>query len=124
MAINADVSVRVALDTGSMAWQVADGSGTAGSGMACKLLDADEGEARVTCMVQCAPGGVLDSLAPELGEEILVLDGVLADDAGAYAAGVYLRNPPGVARTLRSAAPSRRRGRFSAHAGSNSPTTP
>ena len=35
----------------------------------------------------------------ELGEEILVLDGVFSDEAGDYPAGTYIMNPPGSAHT-------------------------
>lgn len=67
----------------------------------CKPLD-HVGGVSVTHMVKCVPGWMSESPEPGLGEEILVLEGVLSDDMADYPAGTYLRNPPGTARTLRS----------------------
>jgi anti-sigma factor ChrR (cupin superfamily) len=53
-------------------------------------------------MVKCKPGFEFDTPAHGLGEEILVLEGVLADDRAEYSAGTYLRNPPGAQRALRT----------------------
>lgn len=65
----------------------------------CKPLDHVGGDS-VTHMVKCAPGWIHESPMPGLGEEILVLEGVLSDDMANYPAGTYLRNPPGTPRTL------------------------
>ena len=74
---------------------------TAGAG--CKLLDGDDvTAASATRVVKYAPGDAFDSPAHDLGEEILVLQGVLADERAEYPVGTYLRNPPGALRSLRS----------------------
>jgi len=89
--MNADLNARVVLDTGSMEWLA-----TAEAETRHKPLDRVEGAAAsLTCMVKAAPGFAFDSPDPGLGEEILVLEGVLADERGEYPAGSYLRNPPG-----------------------------
>jgi anti-sigma factor ChrR (cupin superfamily) len=93
---NADLSVRVVLDTESMDWLA-----TAEAGGGRKLLD-DGAAASATRVQKCAPGCAFDSPAHGMGEEILVLEGVLADDRAEYSAGAYLRNPPGAPRSLRS----------------------
>lgn len=94
--MNADLSVRVVVDTESKDWLA-----TAEAGGGRKLLDGDE-TASATRVQKCAPGCAFDSPAHGLGEEILVLEGVLADDRAEYSAGTYLRNPPGAPRSLRS----------------------
>jgi anti-sigma factor ChrR (cupin superfamily) len=94
--INSDLGARVVLEAGSMAWQ-------AEAGGWCKPLDAFDAEAaHATSMVKRAPGCSFDPPAQGMGEEILVLEGVLADDRAGYAAGTYLRNPPGAPCTLRT----------------------
>lgn len=98
MELNADWSARVALETESMQWQ-----GTAGAGSWHKLLDSVDAAASDTRVVKCAAGSLLDAPAAGQGEEILMLEGTLTDERGEYAAGAYLRNPPGARRTLRSA---------------------
>lgn len=98
VVMNADLSVRVVLDTGSMDWLV-----TPEAGGGRKPLDGDDGSgAGSTSLLKCAPGSALEPLAPGQGEEILVLEGRLADDRAEYSAGTYLRNPPGAQSTLRS----------------------
>jgi anti-sigma factor ChrR (cupin superfamily) len=91
-------SVRVVQDTESMEWLA-----TAEAGGWRKPLDREAGAAAsATSMLKCAPGRSFDPLVEGLGEEILVLAGVLADEQAEYAAGAYLRNPPGAHSTLRS----------------------
>src|SRR5512135_3345013 len=97
MEMNADWMVRVALDTASMQWREA-------AGMSHKWLDRVDAPASDTRMVESAAGGSLDAPAEGQGEQILVLEGTLADERGEYAAGTYLRNPPGAWGTLHSAA--------------------
>ncbi|MCP9928811.1 cupin domain-containing protein [Cyanobium sp. CH-040] len=46
-------------------------------------------------LVRWAPGTRFQPHAHPGGEEILVLDGVFQDEQGSYAAGCWLRNPPG-----------------------------
>jgi anti-sigma factor ChrR (cupin superfamily) len=59
------------------------------------MLDRIGGEvARATSIVRYAPGSRFAAHTHALGEEFLVLDGVFADERGAYPAGTYVRNPP------------------------------
>ena len=96
--INSDLSVRVVLDTESMAWLA-----TEEVGVGRKPLDRDGGaEARATNLVKCAPGASYNLSVEGLGEEILVLEGVLEDDRAEHSAGAYMRNPPGSQCTLRT----------------------
>ncbi len=60
------------------------------------LLERCEGEgAPATSIVRYAPGASFSAPPLALGEEILVLDGILSDETGEYGAGAYIRNPPG-----------------------------
>ncbi len=89
--MNADLRARVVLATESMAWL-----DTAQTGIWRKPLDRDDGAAAgTTSLLKCAPECEFDPPDDGLGEEILVLDGALADEEAEYAAGAYLRNPPG-----------------------------
>ena len=61
-----------------------------------RLLERCEGEdAPATFIARYAPGASFSAPPLALGEEILVLDGILSDETGDYGAGVYIRNPPG-----------------------------
>lgn len=98
MELHADFSARVAIDTQAEPWVASPQPG-----IERRMLDRVGGEvARATSLVRYAP----DSQFPEhehgLGEEILVLSGVFADEHGEYPAGTYLRNPPGTRHAPRS----------------------
>lgn len=93
--LNADLNARVVKEIEAMAWH-----DTAEFGVWRKPLEEDVG--RATGVLKYAPGSVLSPPASSLGEEIIVLEGVLADERGDYATGAYLRNPPDVQRMLRS----------------------
>lgn len=96
--INADFSRRVVVDTEAMAWEPSP-SGTVWR----KPLYRQGGEfGPVTSLVRYAPGGVFRPHSHPQGEEILVLDGVFADDRGEYPTGVYLLNPDGSEHAPRS----------------------
>jgi anti-sigma factor ChrR (cupin superfamily) len=89
--VNADFSQRVVLATGELPWvpspQIA---------VERRLLDRIGGEvARATSLVRYAPVSRFPSHSHELGEEFLVLEGVLSDEHGDYPKGTYVRNPPG-----------------------------
>ena len=61
-----------------------------------RMLERDGEEvARATSVVRYAPGARFEAHDHELGEEILVLDGVFSDETGDYGPGTYLKNPPG-----------------------------
>ncbi|MGE5318749.1 MAG: cupin domain-containing protein [Hyphomicrobiaceae bacterium] len=94
--MNSDLSARFVLDTESMGWLA-----TAEAGGWRKWLDCVDGAApSSTSVVKCAPGGAFEPPGQGLGEEMLVLEGALADERAEYAAGAYLRNPPGAPCTL------------------------
>ena len=66
------------------------------TGVLRRMLDRSGGEtARATSIVRYAPGSHFTHHRHAGGEEILVLDGIFADEQGEYPAGTYLRNPPG-----------------------------
>ena len=56
----------------------------------------------VTSLVRYAPGGAFPPHPHPEGEEILVLEGVFADEHGDYPAGTYLLNPEGSRHAPRS----------------------
>jgi anti-sigma factor ChrR (cupin superfamily) len=90
-ALNSDFEQRVALSTETLPWSVSPLPG-----VERRMLDRLGGEvARATSVVRYAPGSHFDRHLHGGGEEILVLDGVFSDERGEYAAGSYLRNPPG-----------------------------
>lgn len=94
VVMNADLSARVVLDTTSMEW-------LATVEPICKPLDRVDA-ASATRVVKCAPGWVCEPPGSGLGEEMMVLEGTLTDEAGDYPTGTYLRNPPGTSRALRT----------------------
>lgn len=91
MRINCDFTQRIVLNTAEMPW-VASPS----SGVERRILDRFAAEhGRATSLVRYAPGAMFPEHAHPGGEEILVLSGSFSDASGDYAAGSYLRNPPG-----------------------------
>jgi anti-sigma factor ChrR (cupin superfamily) len=55
--------------------------------------------AKATSIVRYAAGAEFARHTHDLGEEILVLNGVFSDETGHYPAGTYLMNPPGSSHT-------------------------
>ena len=51
--------------------------------------------AKATSIVRYKSGAKFQKHTHELGEEILVLEGVFSDETGDYPAGSYIMNPPG-----------------------------
>ena len=89
--VNSDFSQRVVIATEELSWIPSPQAG-----VERRALDRIGGEvARATSLVRYAPGSVFPAHAHPLGEEFLVLDGVFSDEHGDYAAGTYVRNPPG-----------------------------
>lgn len=89
--INADFSRRVVIATAELPWIQSPQIG-----VERRMLDRIGGEvARATSLVRYAPGSVFPAHDHALGEEFLVLGGVFSDENGDYAAGTYVRNPPG-----------------------------
>lgn len=91
MDINSDYGQRVVVRHEELPWQASPAAG-----VARRMLDRIGDEvARATSIVRYEPGSRFAPHTHGLGEEILVLEGVFADEAGSYPAGSYLRNPPG-----------------------------
>lgn len=91
MKLNSDYSKRCVIDSSTLAWQASPSPL-----VHRRLLERDGGEvARATSIVRYDAGAKFDSHRHELGEEILVLDGMLSDESGNYGPGTYIKNPPG-----------------------------
>jgi anti-sigma factor ChrR (cupin superfamily) len=89
--INADIDLRVAVDTNRLSWV-----DSPVLGVQRKMLDRLGGEvARATSLVRYQAGSCFAEHTHGGGEEILVLDGLFEDEFGVYPAGTYVRNPPG-----------------------------
>lgn len=90
MALNADFSQRVCVDSERLDWLASPMPG-----VERRMLDRVGGEvARATSIVRYAPGSRFSAHRHGGGEEFLVLDGVFQDEHGDYPEGSYLRNPP------------------------------
>jgi anti-sigma factor ChrR (cupin superfamily) len=99
MLVNADFSARVVIATEALPWLPSPQRG-----VERRLLDRIGDEvARATSLVRYAPRSEFPVHVHALGEEFLVLDGVFSDEAGDYAAGTYVRNPPGSQHAPRTA---------------------
>lgn len=99
MQLHSDFSQRVVVDPASLEWV-----DSPISGIQRKLLERDGGEvARATSIVRYAAGAAFASHEHDLGEEILVLDGVFSDESGSFGPGTYIKNPPGSAHAPGSA---------------------
>jgi anti-sigma factor ChrR (cupin superfamily) len=91
MNINADYSKRVVLNHHELPWVASPAPG-----VERRMLERTGGEvAKATSIVRYQPGAEFQTHVHELGEEILVLDGVFSDETGDYPAGTFIMNPPG-----------------------------
>ena len=91
MDINADYSLRVVINHHDLPWIPSPELG-----VERRMLERRGAEvAKATSIVRYKPGSKFASHNHELGEEILVLEGVLSDETGNYPAGTYIMNPPG-----------------------------
>lgn len=91
MNINSDYSQRVVLNYHDLPWVMSPEFG-----VERKLLERHGGEiAKASSIVRYHPGATFQTHVHELGEEILVLEGVFSDESGDYPAGAYIMNPPG-----------------------------
>src|SRR5262245_14161400 len=91
LIVNADLGVRVAVDSTALPWVASPQPG-----VERRMLERVGGEiARVTSLVRYAPGSRFSRHTHHGGEEILVLEGVYSDESGDFSAGAYLRNPVG-----------------------------
>jgi len=92
IALNADLSRRVSVDTHVMDWTESPG----GHVLRKRVHLAGPAEAgQVTSVVRYLPGARFPTHAHPDGEEILVLDGIFSDEHGDWPAGTYLLNPEG-----------------------------
>ena len=99
MHINANLHQRALVDSNELPWV-----DSPAVGVSRKLLERNGQElARATSIVRYAAGSQFASHTHDLGEEILVLAGVLSDEFGHYGAGTYIKNPPGSAHAPYSA---------------------
>lgn len=92
LALNADLSVRVSVDTQAMEWTASPG----GHVLRKRVHLAGPAESgQVTSVVRYLPGATFPAHDHPDGEEILVLEGVFSDEHGDWPAGTYLLNPEG-----------------------------
>lgn len=91
MNINSDYSKRVVINHHDLPWVPSPEAG-----IERRMLDRVGDEiAKATSIVRYLPNSQFPTHTHEFGEEILVLDGVLSDEAGDYPVGTYIMNPPG-----------------------------
>ena len=91
LMVNADWSQRCVVDTNTLSWQPSPSPL-----VQRRILERNGAEAaRATSVVRYEAGAKFHSHEHPLGEEILVLDGMLSDEFGDYGPGTYLKNPPG-----------------------------
>ena len=91
MKINADISMRAAVDSASLDWIPSPLAG-----VERRMLERDGEEvARCTTVVRFEPGARFPEHIHVGGEEFLVLEGVFTDEDGDYPAGTYIRHPVG-----------------------------
>ena len=91
MQLNTDLHQRVDIDSHAVAWQPSPLPGVERRPL--ERLAAESG--RTTSIVRYAAGSSFKAHLHPLGEEILVLDGVFADEHGQYPAGTWMGKPPG-----------------------------
>lgn len=91
LALNSDLSQRCVVDGNTLPWQASPSPL-----VYRRLLERNGGEvARATSIVRYDAGAKFTSHRHDLGEEILVLEGILSDEFGNYGPGTYLKNPTG-----------------------------
>ena len=99
MRLNDDYTKRVVLDSHALDWVASPHAG-----VERRMLERLGGEvAKATSVVRYAPGASFEAHSHDLGEEILVLSGVLSDEYGDYPQGTYIMNPPGSSHAPRTA---------------------
>jgi anti-sigma factor ChrR (cupin superfamily) len=91
MNIHSDISQRVVIGQSTLPWIA-----SSLAGMQMRILEGGgEAAARTTAIIELSPGTKIVNCTRDLGEEIMVLDGMLSDEFGDYGKGSYLKNPPG-----------------------------
>jgi len=87
MKINSDISKRVVIQQSTLPWIA-----TPWAGVQQRTLEGGgDAAARATAIVKCAPGSSIVSCTHELGEEFVVLDGVVTDEFGSYGKRSYVK---------------------------------
>ncbi|PRC91732.1 cupin domain-containing protein [Solimicrobium silvestre] len=95
MKLNSNFLQRVVVEVSGLNW--VDSPVT---GIQRQSIERDGEEvARATSIVRYAPGSAFENHKHELGEEILLLDGVFSDESGSFGSGTYIKNPPGSSHT-------------------------
>ena len=95
MNINSDYGQRVVVNHHDLPWVPSPELG-----IDRRMLDRIGDEiAKATSIVRYHPGARFKTHTHDLGEEILVLQGVFSDETGDYPAGTYIMNPPGSSHT-------------------------
>ena len=90
-SLNTDFSQRVVVNTADAGW-----TASPEINVLRRTIERDGGEvARATSIVRYEAGASFKSHLHDLGEEILVLEGIFSDEFGDYSPGTYLKNPPG-----------------------------
>ena len=97
--LNSDFSTPAVVHTGAQDWQPSPGAGVWRKRL--ELRGAAE-SGRVTSLVRYDAGSRFPPHEHPDGEEILVLEGIFADEHGSYPAGTYLLNPEGFRHAPRS----------------------
>ncbi|MBU3647468.1 MAG: cupin [Limnohabitans sp.] len=91
MNLHADLTQRVVIHHPDLPW-----TPSPEPGVERRMLErVGEELAKATTVVRYQPGAKFQTHTHDLGEEILVLEGVFSDETGHYPAGSYLMNPPG-----------------------------
>ena len=91
MNLHADLTQRVVIHHPDLPW-----TPSPEPGVERRMLErVGEEIAKATTVVRYQPGAKFQTHTHDLGEEILVLEGVFSDETGHYPAGSYLMNPPG-----------------------------
>jgi len=93
--LNMNFDKWVVLQTDEMEWEASPMAGVWRKPLAREAAE----HGHTTSVVRFDANSHFSEHAHPLGEETLVLEGVFSDEHGDYAAGSYLRNPPGSAHT-------------------------
>ena len=98
MQIRSDWTQRAVVTPQGIEWVASPAEGV---NRAYLERDGEE-RGRATSFVAYAKGASFPSHTHDLGEEFFVLEGCFEDEQGSYAAGTYVRNPPGSSHAPRS----------------------
>ncbi len=92
-SLNLNFNERIVINASQLAWV-----GALAPRVWHKQFERElPGRGRSTSLVRCQTNAFFEKHTHPMGEEVLVLDGVYADEHGEYPAGTYLRYPPGSA---------------------------